>query len=59
MDPKNKDLKDISLLEVYRTFLQKEKALYSNLNRFKGEDKLFIGFCWIPTLDNEEILRRI
>jgi vacuolar-type H+-ATPase subunit I/STV1 len=59
MAPQNKDLNDISLLEVYRTFLQKEKALYSTLNKFKGEEKLFVGFCWIPSLDNEEVLRRI
>lgn len=59
MDPKNKDLNDISLLEVYRTFLQKEKALYSTLNKFKVEEKLYVGYCWIPSIDNEEVLRRI
>lgn len=57
--PVNKHLDSTSLLEVYRTFLQKEKALYSNLNKFKLEEKLYTGFCWIPTIDNEEVLMRI
>jgi V-type H+-transporting ATPase subunit a len=39
--------------------LQKEKALYSNLNKFKQEEKLYTGFCWIPTIDNEEVLMLI
>jgi V-type H+-transporting ATPase subunit a len=57
--PVNKHLDNTSILEVYRTFLQKEKALYSNLNKFKQEEKLYTGFCWIPTIDNEEVLMRI
>jgi V-type H+-transporting ATPase subunit a len=57
--PVNKHLDNTSVLEVYRTFLQKEKALYSNLNKFKQEEKLYMGFCWIPTIDNEEVLMRI
>jgi V-type H+-transporting ATPase subunit a len=31
--------------------LQKEKALYSSLNKLKKEDKLFLGFVWIPKAD--------
>ena len=50
--PENLDANVVSLLEVYKLFLQKEKVLYSNLNKFKVEDKLYIGFCWIPKLDN-------
>lgn len=53
------DNSTISLLEVYRLFLQKEKLLYSTLNKFKKEEKLFVGFCWIPKLDNEKILRQV
>jgi V-type H+-transporting ATPase subunit a len=49
----------VSLLEVYKLFLQKEKVLYSTLNKFKKEDKLFLGFCWIPRQDNEEILKQV
>jgi hypothetical protein len=40
-----------SLLEIYKLFLQKEKALYSSLNKLKKEDKLCLGFCWIPRSD--------
>lgn len=49
----------ISLLEVYRVFLQKEKALYSTLNKFKKEEKLFLGFCWIPKADNTSVLNQV
>ena len=49
----------VSLLEVYRLFLHKEKALYSTLNKFKKEEKLYLGFCWIPKADNAEVLQRV
>lgn len=49
----------ISLLEVYRVFLQKEKILYSTLNKFKVEEKLYLGFCWIPRQDQLDILRQV
>lgn len=42
------DGNNVSLLEIYKLFLQKEKALYTSLNKLKKEDKLFLGFCWIP-----------
>jgi vacuolar-type H+-ATPase subunit I/STV1 len=53
----NESANTISLLEVYKLFLQKEKLLYSTMNKFKKEDKLYLGFCWIPRSDNESILR--
>ena len=49
----------ISLLEVYRLFLQKEKGLYSTLNKFKKEEKLYLGFCWIPKADNSHVLHQV
>ena len=49
----------ISLLEVYRVFLQKEKGLYSTLNKFKKEEKLYLGFCWIPKADNSSVLHQV
>jgi V-type H+-transporting ATPase subunit a len=49
----------ISLVEIYKMFLLKEKILYATLNKLKKEDKLFLGFCWIPRLDRENILREI
>jgi hypothetical protein len=45
------DPNNASLTEIYKIFLQKEKALYSSLNKLKKEDKLFLGFCWIPKSD--------
>lgn len=50
------DANTSSLLEIYRLFLLKEKALFSSLNKLKKEDKLYLGFCWIPTLDKDKIL---
>lgn len=55
----NVAVNNVSLLEVYRLFLEKEKLLYSTLNKFKKEDKLYLGFCWIPRQDNQEILRQV
>lgn len=52
----NDSVNSMSLLEVYRLFLQKEKILYSTLNKFKKEEKLYLGFCWIPRNDNKTIL---
>jgi V-type H+-transporting ATPase subunit a len=49
----------MSLIELYKMFLYKEKFLYSNLNKLKKEEKLFLGFCWIPLADRESILRNI
>ena len=41
----------ISLVELYKHFLYKEKAIYTQLNKLKEEDKLFHGYCWIPTTE--------
>lgn len=49
----------MSLVEVYKIFLQKEKQLYSTLNKLKKEDKLYLGFCWIPKADRQKILSEI
>lgn len=46
---------NISLVELYKLFLNKEKALYSSLNRLKKEDKLFHGYCWIPRTDKVKV----
>jgi vacuolar-type H+-ATPase subunit I/STV1 len=39
--------------------LQKEKALYTSLNKLKKEDKLCLGFCWIPKADAQKVLKDI
>ena len=57
-DP-DRDILAISALEIYKMFIVREKALYTTLNKFKVEGGLYIGFCWIPNLDNECIMRKI
>jgi len=49
----------MSLLEIFKMFLYKEKYLYTNLNKLKKEDKLYLGFCWIPSEDRAKILTEI
>lgn len=49
----------MSILEIFKMFLQKEKILYSSLNKLKKEEKLFLGFCWIPQQDKQKILSEI
>lgn len=39
------------MIELYKLFLNKEKALYATINRMKKEDKLYLGCCWIPRTD--------
>lgn len=39
--------------------MQKEKSLYSSLNKLKKQDRLYVGFCWIAQNDNEEIIRKV
>jgi vacuolar-type H+-ATPase subunit I/STV1 len=53
------DANTVSLSEVYKLFLQKEKALYTSLNKLKKEDKLFLGYCWIPRLEVQKVLKEI
>ena len=48
----DKAILTVSVLEIYKIFIVKEKAVYSTLNKFKVEGGLYIGFCWIPKLDN-------
>ena len=57
-DP-DRDILAISVLEVYKIFIIKEKTLYTTLNKFKVEGGLYIGFCWIPNLDNSATMRKI
>lgn len=55
----NSNANQVSLLEIYKMFIQKEKCLYITLNKLKREDKLYQGYCWIPKLDNKRILGEI
>ena len=40
-------------------FLNKEIELYSNLNKFHTEDKFYTGYCWLPAIDSEEIIKEL
>lgn len=42
-------------MELYKLFLNKEKALYTSLNKLKKEDKLYHGYCWIPRTDKVKV----
>ena len=42
-------------MELYKLFLNKEKALYASLNKLKKEEKLFHGYCWIPRADKPKV----
>ncbi len=53
------DAGNASLIEIYKLFLQKEKALYASLNKLKKEDKLYLGFCWIPKADVQRVLKEV
>ena len=39
------------MVELYKMFLFKERSLYTSLNKLREEDKLFHGYCWIPTTE--------
>ena len=43
-----KGQEDISLILVYKYFIEKEKEVYKTLNMFKECGGLFVGLIWIP-----------
>jgi len=49
----------VSLLEVYKMFLNKEKTLYTNLNKLKKGEKLYTGYGWVPKSDMPHLLSEI
>lgn len=38
-----------SLLEIYKWFILKEKAIYIELNKLKYSEKILMGLLWCPT----------
>lgn len=44
-----------SLLEEWKMFCQKEKALYATLNMFQGKDMTLRCDCWIPKEREEDV----
>lgn len=55
----NPAIERVSLIEIYKMFLHKERALYNTLNRLKKGDKLFTGYCWIPKSEVLNVLRAL
>lgn len=46
-----------SLIEEWRMFCQKEKAIYSTLNCFEGRDMTLRCSCWIPKAQEDNVRR--
>lgn len=40
---------DISILEVYKWYVAKEKAIYHAMNLLMPYKQVFIGYMWVPT----------
>lgn len=41
--------KDVSVLEIYKWFVAKEKSIYFAMNQLKLHKQTFIGYMWIPS----------
>ena len=46
---------DYSLLQVYKWFVVKEKAIYTQLNMLKQGEKLLIGLFWCPAKMKQQL----
>jgi len=44
-----------SLLEVYKWFVAKEKAIYNSMNQMKSGQATYIGYFWCPTAIEEQV----
>ena len=53
-----KDADDVSLVMVYKQFLEKDKIIYSTLNMFKPSNKLLVGLVWVPTKCKEKFFEK-
>jgi V-type H+-transporting ATPase subunit a len=48
-----------SVIEEYRLFVLKEKAIYHNLNMFQLKNHIFYGNCWLPLSDEPFVSRAL
>ncbi|MFS8160074.1 MAG: hypothetical protein ACMG6E_07665, partial [Candidatus Roizmanbacteria bacterium] len=55
----NPDSDIISLVELYKVFLNKEKLCFASLNKLKKGDGLFFGYCWIPKCEQQNTFTAI
>ena len=46
---------DVSAIQFYIWYLEKEKLLYQKMNMLKGENLLLRGICWCPIEDAEKV----
>ena len=53
------DNNDVSLIQVYKWFLLKEKGLYHTLNKLKRGERLFVGLFWVPVSLVEKVKGKI
>lgn len=44
-----------SLIDDYRLFCLKEKAIYATLNMFEGSEAMLRSDCWFPEVEEEEV----
>lgn len=49
-------INDVSMLEIYKWAVAKEKAVYFTMNQMKGTVQTLIGYFWSP-VDKEPSLR--
>lgn len=47
---------DVSLLQVYKHFILREKAIYRTLNMFKSCNTLAVGLIWVPAKFEQNLL---
>lgn len=50
---------ETSVIQLYKWFVIKEKALYENLNKLKMGDRLLIGLFWCPVSQTKNISEEI
>jgi len=46
---------DVSALEVYKWFVAKEKAIYATINHMRQGKATYIGYLWLPTMQEDTI----
>ena len=49
----------VSLLELYKLFITKERLLFTNMNKLKHGEKLSLGYCWVPKADGPDTFDRV
>ena len=53
-----KDQDELSMILVYKHFVQKERTLYKTLNLFKVSNRLLIGLVWVPVKYEDALITK-